>query len=65
MTTYQRIKEENKKLKAELIEIAENPKSVKSAMILFNYRLLIEMEKQIFFGTSTTKGGNKTLKAMK
>lgn len=60
MTTYQKLKEENKKLKAELIEIAENPKSVKSAIILFNYRLLINMEKKMFFGTSTTtKGGNK------
>lgn len=50
MTTYQRLKAENKKLKRELQIILFEPDSYEAQSIKFGYSLLNDIEKQIMFG---------------
>lgn len=51
LSTYQRLKQENEKLKQQLMIVAGQPNTFKAELILFEWRLFYNMEQMIWAGS--------------
>lgn len=51
-SSYQKLKQENEKLKQELTELVVNPESIESARIKSRVEIIHNMSKMIMFGSS-------------
>ena len=58
MTTYQRLKAENERLKKELFIVCNDQKCEQSQMIIAKYRLLLKAESSFWAGNSLLKQNN-------
>ena len=56
MTTYQRLKAENKELIRQLIILTSEPESTSANLIKMQWRLRIDMEKQLWKGNMLNTG---------
>lgn len=52
MTTYQRLKKENEKLRLQLFAIANDPESIEAKNIIASYRLQLKAEETFWCGDS-------------
>jgi len=56
MNSYKKLKEENKRLKQQLLTIANDPTSDVSQGIIFMYKFQSDLAKCVFMGSSTGQG---------
>jgi hypothetical protein len=52
-SSYQKLKEQNLELRSDLIELASNPESKRSASIKLQYAMIGAIEKSVFVGSVT------------
>lgn len=62
MTSYQKIKADNERLRLEIFALVNAPDSVEAISIKHKYKMIIQVEKAVWMGDSTANIFNGFLK---